>query len=235
MGVGLAVAGVGAGVCAGGGVVGGFWAWALPATRTADTAKTARMIVCLLMSGLYLHLSKGNDNVERAAEASAQSAGALQNPGKLERMRRVSFSRTFLSRTSIFRGFAALILLAASIACDDAGPTEPTDPTPAPTFTETFSGVLSRNGALTFPFAALASGTATATLNVVLPDNTVPLGFAMGTWNGTTCQAIITNDNALEFTQIAGTIGAAGLLCLRVYDIGRVATTVNFTVSVIHP
>ena len=223
MGVGFAV--LAGGVCAGGGgVVGGVWAMALPATRTA---KRASVIVCLLMSGLYLHLSKGNDNVERAAEAS---------PSKLKVMRRALLSRPFLPFSSLTRALAALMLVAASTACDDPGPTTPTDPAADPaTFTETFSGSLNKNGALTFPFRAGAQGTATATLASILPDNTVPLGFAMGTWNGTGCQAVISNDNALEFTQIVGTVGSAGDLCLRVYDIGRIGTTAKFTITVVHP
>lgn len=159
-------------------------------------------------------------------------------------MRRVLRSRTFLPLSSLKRGpaarltlgLAALFLVAASTACDDPGPTTPTDPTPDPvTFTETFTGVLNRNGAITFPFTALARGTATATLASVLPDNTVPLGFAMGTWNGNSCNSVISNDNATEFTQITGSIGSAGVLCLRVYDIGRVATTATFAITVVHP
>lgn len=175
----------------------------------------AKVIVCLLMSGLYLHLSKGNDNVERAAEAS---------PSTLEAMR------------SLTRGLVAILLLAGATACDDPGPTTPTEPTPPPkSFTETFTGVLNQNGAVTFPFAVTVAGQATATLASILPDNTVPLGFAMGTWNGTACQSVISNDNAIEFTQITGTVGTAGSLCLRVYDVGRVKTTARFTVYVVHP
>ena len=139
-------------------------------------------------------------------------------------------------RSSLTRALAALLLVATAVACDDPGPTTPTDTTPVATnFTETFSGVLSRNGALTFPFEATAKGTATATLAAVSPDNTVPLGFAMGTWNGNSCQSIISNDNALEFTQIVGSIGSAGKLCLRVYDVGRVTSTAKFTLNVVHP
>jgi len=133
------------------------------------------------------------------------------------------------------RGLAALLLV-FSVACDDAGPTTPDDPDPEPTdFTETFSGVLSRNGALTFPFNATAKGTATATLASVLPDNTIPLGFAMGTWTGQACVSVISNDNAIEFTTLTGSIGSAGALCLRIYDIGRIVTTLKFTVTVVHP
>jgi hypothetical protein len=140
--------------------------------------------------------------------------------------------------TSLTRGLAALMLVAVSTACDDAGPTTPTDPdTTVTNFTETFSGSLSRNGAITFPFHATAKGTATATLASVLPDNTVPLGFSMGTWSALaqTCSAVISNDNTLEFMQITGTVGDAGDLCLRVYDLGRIATTAKFTLTVVHP
>ncbi|HUR20110.1 MAG TPA: hypothetical protein VMZ90_04830 [Vicinamibacterales bacterium] len=138
--------------------------------------------------------------------------------------------------TSLKRAVAALMLLAASTACDDPGPTTPTDPeTDVTNFTETFSGVLSRNGALTFPFNATAKGTATATLASILPDNTLAVGFALGTWNGQSCNSVIANDNAAVFTQIAGTVGSAGQLCLRIYDVGRVATTTAFTITVVHP
>ncbi len=151
-------------------------------------------------------------------------------------MRRALLSRTFLPFSTLTRALAAVMLVAASTACDDPGPTTPDDPTTdATTFTETFSGVLNKNGALTFPFRATAQGTATATMASILPDNTVPLGFAMGTWNGSGCQSVISNDNASEFTQIVGTVGSAGNLCLRVYDIGRVATTAKFTITVVHP
>lgn len=151
-------------------------------------------------------------------------------------MRRDLLTRTFLTRSSLSRRLAVLLLAATAVACDDAGPTAPTDnTTEATNFTETFTGNLGRNGAVTFPFTASTKGTATATLVSIQPDNTVPLGFAMGTWNGTACQSIISNDNAIEFTQIIGSVGSAGALCLRVYDIGRVTTTTKFTVTVVHP
>lgn len=188
------------------------------------------VVVCLLMSDLYLHLSKGNDNVERATEASAPESEYTRA------MRRALLSRTFLTRSFLTRSLAVAVLAATAAACDDPGPTTPSEPTTvAATFTETFTGVLARNGALTFPFASTAAGTATATLASVLPDNTVPIGFAMGTWNGTSCQSIISNDNATQFSQIVGTVGSAGPLCLRVYDIGRVASTATFTLTVVHP
>jgi hypothetical protein len=134
------------------------------------------------------------------------------------------------------RVLAAVLLVFPLTACDDAGPTTPDDSgDTAPLFTETFSGSLSPNGALTFPFNALAKGTATATLASIQPDNTIRLGFAMGTWSGSVCTAVITNDNAFEFAQITGSIGRDGALCLRVYDTGRIVTTTKFTLTVVHP
>jgi hypothetical protein len=151
-------------------------------------------------------------------------------------MRRAVLTRTFLTRSLLLRSLAVLAVAATGVACDDAGPTNPTDPTPvAETYTETFSGTLSRNGSITFPFTAAAAGTATASLAAIGPDNTIALGFAMGTWNGQACNLVISNDNALEFTTLTGSIGSSGALCLRISDIGRVATTATFTMTVTHP
>jgi hypothetical protein len=151
-------------------------------------------------------------------------------------MHRAVLTRTFLTRSLLTRGLALMALAASAVACDDAGPTTPTDTTPVVvTLTETFSGILSRNGAITFPFTAAAAGTATASLAAVGPDKTIPLGFAMGTWNGSSCHLVISNDNALEFTTLTGSIGSSGQLCLRISDIGRVATTATFTLTVTHP
>ena len=225
-------AGVACGAAGGGCVVGGVCARALAAT---NTAKMANVIVCLLMSGLYLHLSKGHDNVERAAEASGRRPASM-NPGRLVRMRAVFGSRTFFAQSLLMRSLAALLVVALSTACDDEGPTTPDDPDDdAPTFTETFSGSLAPNGALTFPFNAFARGTATATIASITPDNTVTLGLSMGTWANNACSIVISRDNAFEFAQITGSIGTAGALCLRVYDVGRLTTTTKFTVSVVHP
>ena len=182
------------------------------------------------MSGLYLHLSKGNDNVERAAEASTKESEYTRP------MRRAVLTRTFLTRSLLTRSLAVLAVAATAVACDDPGPTTPTDPTPeVVTFTETFSGTLNRNGAITFPFFAAAAGSATASLADIGPDNTIALGFAMGTWNGQSCHLVISNDNALVFTTLTGSIGSGGQLCLRIADVGRIATTATFTLTVIHP
>jgi hypothetical protein len=167
------------------------------------------------MSEIYLNLSTSNDNVEPLAEARLHLGG----------MRRLNLTRALV----------AVALATASTACDDPGPTAPTPETPVvENVTETYSGILARNGAVTFPFA-VSAGTATATLTGLLPDNTVAIGLSMGTWNGTACAAVISNDNATEFTQLTGTAGQAGTLCLRIHDVGRLTAPATFTVAVVHP
>jgi hypothetical protein len=134
------------------------------------------------------------------------------------------------------RTFLAVALAAGVTACDDPGPTAPVPDVPVfATITSTYSGTLARNGAITFPFAVAGSGTATATLNAVGPDNTVSVGLTMGIWNGAQCVSVIANDNAREFAQISGAAGAAGTLCLRIYDVGRLSDPITFTIAITHP
>lgn len=167
------------------------------------------------MSEIYLNLSTSNDNVEPLVEARLHLGG----------MRRLNLTRALV----------AVALATASTACDDPGPTVPTPETPVvENVTETYSGILARNGAVTFPFTA-AAGVATATLTGILPDNTVAVGLSMGTWNGTGCVAVVSNDNALEFAQVSGTASQTATLCLRIHDNGRLTAPVTFTVAVVHP
>jgi hypothetical protein len=134
------------------------------------------------------------------------------------------------------RAFLIVALATGAAACDDPGPTAPTPVVPEPEYvTSTYSGVLDRNGAVTFPFAVTEAGTATATLTTVDPDNTVALGLTMGTWSGVQCAAVISNDNALENAQIVGTAASAGALCLRVHDVGLLSEPINFTIAIAHP
>lgn len=105
----------------------------------------------------------------------------------------------------------------------------------APTqVTQAFSGTLAVKGGTTFTFDALSSGGVTAMLKTVSPDSTVMLGLALGTWNGQTCQVVIANDAASVNLVITGATTAAGNLCVRVYDIGKLTQTQNIEVTVTH-
>jgi hypothetical protein len=125
-------------------------------------------------------------------------------------------------------------LLAMAAACDN-GPT--TVPTPiGPTVTETFSGTLTKNGGVTHQFTATSRGTVTATLTKVDPDSALAIGVSLGTWNGTSCQTILSNDATTVGTALLATVSGVGNLCLRVYDAGgKVPASENYAVDVAHP
>jgi hypothetical protein len=130
--------------------------------------------------------------------------------------------------------------LAIGVAgCDDddtpTTPTLPNNPGTPLTFTETFTGALNTNGGATSPFTAKTGGTITATLTTIAPDATIPVGISLGTWTGSACQVVIANDNALQGAIITGTVTSAASLCVRIYDIGRVTSAVNYTITVVRP
>ena len=133
---------------------------------------------------------------------------------------------------------ALLWLPAALLAagCDN-GPV--ITPTPiGPTVTQTFAGTLTRNGGDTYQFSSLSRGTITATLTILTPDGSLPIGVSIGTWNISTssCQIILANDNATLGTSIVGSVSGVGDLCLRVYDAkGNVTTSQDYSVDVVHP
>jgi hypothetical protein len=75
----------------------------------------------------------------------------------------------------MFRGVIVLALTAAlGAACSKSSTSTPTTPTPSAT-TETFTGSLPVNGALTFPFVVTQAGSATATLSALDPDVSLAL------------------------------------------------------------
>jgi hypothetical protein len=128
----------------------------------------------------------------------------------------------------------ALAMLSAA-GCGDNKDTTPTTPTPTPTVTDSFSGTLAKNGAQTFSFSVAATGQVTATLKE-LSSSDVPISLSLGNWNGTTCQVVLANDNAVQGTFVTGTMSAAGNLCLRLSDAsGNLETTLTFKVEVVHP
>ena len=127
---------------------------------------------------------------------------------------------------------AAVSLIAA--ACNKPSTPPPTQPSPT-AVTETFSGTLTVNGAITFPFSVAVAGALTGTLTAVGPDASAVIGVALGTYAGTTCQVILANDSAGLSSTITGAVNAQGLLCARVYDAtGKLTAPVTFTITVAH-
>jgi hypothetical protein len=133
-------------------------------------------------------------------------------------------------------GLLMLGLLATACGSNDpTTPTTPTTPTPAPITEPLFTGTLKTNGAATYPFTATTGGTITATLTTLAPDSSVGIGLSIGTWTGSACQIVIANDNAAQAAVITGTVTAAASLCVRVYDVGKLSASADFTVTIVHP
>ena len=128
-----------------------------------------------------------------------------------------------------------LALSVAGSACDSGDSTTPTPTTPGATITETFSGSLTINGAVTFSFSTTGSGTLTATLRTVGPNTATQIGLALGTWNGVSCAVQISNDRSVIGTTVTGQVNAAGSLCARLYDVGQLTQTSTFEIVVVHP
>ena len=135
----------------------------------------------------------------------------------------------------ILRTLPVVLLAFAMSACSD-DPETPTTPTAPTTFTETFTGTLTPNGARTHSFSSQASGTVTATLSSLAPDATISVGLALGTWNGAVCQVVLPNDNAVVTTVVTGGVSAIGSLCVRIADVaGTVPQPTNYEIVVVHP
>jgi hypothetical protein len=123
------------------------------------------------------------------------------------------------------------------VACggdSDPAPTTPS-PGPPPTVTEVFGGELNRNGAVTHPFLAGAAGNVVATLDAVGPEGVTAIGLLLGTWNGSSCQTVIANDNAAQGASVIGAASIASNLCVRVYDVGKIPALATYQVTVVHP
>ncbi len=111
-------------------------------------------------------------------------------------------------------------------------------PTPDPVIvTETFTGTLTRNGATSHPFSVTSAGggEVVAVLRAVTPDDTTVVGFSLGTWNGTSCQAVLSSDRAVVLASLLGQATSTGTLCVRIYDIGALVDPQDYEIEVTHP
>lgn len=144
----------------------------------------------------------------------------------------------------IVRLGSVLMLSLAMLACGDDTPTAPTTPAAACTVNdrsgcvvETFTGSVNQNGAITHTFMTTTSGTVSATLTTLGPDSTFVMGMALGTWNGSSCQLVLTNDQSTQGTVLIGGASALGTFCVRAYDVGNIrpGTPFSYEITVAHP
>ena len=132
--------------------------------------------------------------------------------------------------------FVAFVLPLAmfTAACEGDIANIPTTPDPV-TVTETFTGSVTVNGAATHTFFTSATGTVTATL-ISLGENPPALvGLSMGTYSGSTCSLLLTNDRAVVSSVVSGTVTTlGGNLCVRIYDVGTLTEPVSYEIRVEH-
>ena len=132
--------------------------------------------------------------------------------------------------------FPAAVLAFALVqaACSQDPITTPTNP--GTSVTESFTGTLTLNGADTIPFSVSRSGSVTASIASLAPVATVTIGLSLGTWNGTACSTVISNDSATVGTTVTGAADREGRLCVRVYDAaGTLPQPTDFSLTVVHP
>ena len=137
------------------------------------------------------------------------------------------------------RFFSRVIPVALSLivaGCGNGNTDTTTTPAPTPpTVTDSFSGVLTLHGAVTYPFTVTGVGGISAQLTMLSPDAAKPVGLSMGTWNGSTCQIVLANDVSIQGSVVVGTTSTVGDFCVRIYDAtGTVVQAETYTIEVTH-
>jgi hypothetical protein len=145
------------------------------------------------------------------------------------------FGEKMRRSTVVFLSRAALLTLAlVGTACDN-GPE--IGPTPTPVLvTETFTGTVTLNGAISHNFNASTAGTTTATITALDPSGAF-IGFQMGTWSGAVCTAVLSNEAGTTSSVLAAGTQSAASLCVKLHDPNGILTDkpVTYTVTVTHP
>ena len=139
---------------------------------------------------------------------------------------------------------SGVLMLACSVivtACGGGGGSALTNASviPPPTTTETFTGTLSPNpnGFRSHNFTVAVAGTVTLTLTSAGPPATITIGIGIGTpiTQDPGC-AVISGVQTMAGSapQMTGT-AAAVPLCILVFDVGNLATDIDYSVTVVHP
>jgi hypothetical protein len=129
------------------------------------------------------------------------------------------------------------VLLCAPLlvsACGSDDPTNiPTPPTPV-AITEPFTDTLNINGGRTHPFVVQQAGRVTVVLRDLTPDQSVTIGFGLGTWNGVTCTINVRNDAALLNASVVADAQQTGQFCVSAWDVGKLTASTGYTIEVTH-
>ena len=152
-------------------------------------------------------------------------------------------------RGRVLRGLRGPVLVAALAAagCSDDPITNP-DQTPPTQVTETYTGTLTVNGAISHPIVVQTAGNVVATLTTLDPSTVVvngeehpaEVGLSMGTFNGIACNVgapTLSNDRTKVGVSLTGTATATGNYCIRIYDSGgdyRIKQATAYELTVTH-
>jgi hypothetical protein len=129
------------------------------------------------------------------------------------------------------------LTLAASGCRGDDGSDTPTDPGGPSSSTETFTGILTLNGAATHRFTVAATGAMSAQLASLQPDSAKPVGFSLGSWSNGVCAVSpgLYNDVAIQGSTIVGETQTVGEFCVRIYDAaGSTVDPQTYIIEVTH-
>lgn len=129
---------------------------------------------------------------------------------------------------------AALLAAALGAGCGDTQELTPVDPTPTEITEPAFTGTVAINGGVTIDFSVAAAGIVSTIVDSLQPSATAAIGVALGTWNGTSCEVRIFNDNAGVGGGVAGVANAPGRLCARAYDPGTLTAPATFSITIKH-
>lgn len=127
-------------------------------------------------------------------------------------------------------------IAALAVGCSGDINDFPTTPDPV-IVTETFTGTLTVNGAVTHNFFTGATGRVSATLTSLGENAPAKVGISLGTLGSSgVCTVVLHNDNASVSSALTGTVSnLAGSLCLRIYDVGALTAPVDYAFTVSHP
>jgi hypothetical protein len=133
----------------------------------------------------------------------------------------------------LYRGLLLSIAILAMGACSNNALTNPLTVTPCPC-TDGFSGTLSKNGAFSHTFSITNLGSVTTTIVSLVPTTQI-VGLQLGVWNGVSCTAASSTDTATTNSSITLNASSAGVLCVRLYDVGFISDPVLYQLQVVHP
>lgn len=128
---------------------------------------------------------------------------------------------------------AIVVTLLAVSACRESPPV--TAPSPPSPITDTFSSTLALHGASSRTFGVAAGGTVHITLTSVGPPS-VPIGLGLGVPSGASACALavsLTTEGAGS-PQISEAVDP-GEYCVQVYDVGHVADSIHFSLTIERP